>query len=110
MNNPCVFSPRAMQTLYTLLFVTVFSFASQGQVQRGTTTDPWNLELTAFPNPTNGITKIESRNGFKGLNYILVTDLNGNFVEIDLSSQPTGTYLVHLLFEDRDEEVRIVKQ
>ena len=98
-----------------ILFCLLLSFDgfSQGHESR--------IEITAFPNPTKGVFTIKSEIPLKDLETLLVTDLNGRVIhgftmetsqhslEFDFRNHPAGEYLIHLLFKNSTERVRIEK-
>ena len=67
-----------------------------------------DIELRIYPNPTDGLLKVEIRNLPEGQTAdILLYDLSGrlitsrkgviDFADIDISAQPSGTYLLRII-------------
>ncbi len=83
-----------------------------------------NLTLSAFPNPTEGkfIFTFDSKNEnylnieiYNAAGQIVYSDLNRkavgfNSIEIDLSGQPVGMYIIHVTGNDVNETLKLILQ
>lgn len=80
-----------------------------------------DIEVRIYPNPTEGLLTVEIRNlPDKQTADILLYNLSGklitmrnkieNFVEVDLSSQPAGIYLLKIVSGEYGTEWKIIKK
>lgn len=78
-------------------------------------------KITIYPNPTKGLLKIDISNVAPGTGLsIKVFDISGKMVaqqdnpglpaEVDLSSRPTGVYVLRLFVGDRVSEWKVVRE
>ena len=79
-----------------------------------------NRRALLFPNPTTGIIYLENRANtslnriqiFNALGQLIEVKANalneGAVIQLDLSTQPAGTYFVELHFEDKTKEVQMI--
>jgi len=80
-----------------------------------------DIELKIYPNPTDGLLKIEIRNlpenqtaniWLYNMSGRLITSLKGitDFANIDISEQPIGTYLMKIVAGEYQTEWKIIKR
>jgi len=80
-----------------------------------------DIEVRIYPNPTDGLLKVEIRNLPEDQTAdILLYNLSGNlissqrgitdFTDINISSQPSGTYLMKILAGKSQTEWKIIKR
>ena len=80
-----------------------------------------DIEIKIYPNPTDGFLKVEIRNLPEGQTAdIRLFDMSGrsisayreirDFVEVDISGQPTGTYLMRIVAGEYRTEWKIIKK
>ncbi len=73
-------------------------------------------EIKIYPNPNNGLFKIEVKNSI--ISRIIIVNLLGEIIyestdqnlEFDLSSQPKGTYFVEVFLQDRIVHQKLIIQ
>lgn len=79
------------------------------------------LNVSVFPNPTDGVTYLKFEEelpqqirivSITGRTISIIENPSDSTIEIDLSDKPTGIYLVQLYFDDNSEpkSLKIVKQ
>ena len=80
-----------------------------------------NIRLNIYPNPTDGWLKVEIQGMAEGQTAnILLYNLSGqmivslkgitDFTDIDISSQPAGTYLMKIIAGEYQTEWKIIKK
>ena len=80
-----------------------------------------DIEIKIYPNPTDGLLKVEILNlpedqtaniWLYNLSGRLITSFKGitDFTNIDISEQPTGTYLLKIEVGDYQTEWKIIKK
>jgi len=80
-----------------------------------------DIELKIYPNPTDGLLKVEIRNlpvdqtaniWLYNISGKLITSLKGvtDFTTIDISDQPQGTYLMKIVAGEYQTEWKIIKR
>ena len=80
-----------------------------------------DIELKIYPNPTDGLLKVEIHNlpedqtaniRLYSMSGKLVTSFKGvtDFVTVDISGQPTGTYLMKIVAGEYHTEWKIIKK
>ena len=80
-----------------------------------------NIRLNIYPNPTDGWLKVEIQGMAEGQTAnIMLYNLSGqlivslkeitDFTEIDISSQPAGTYLMKIIAGEYQTEWKIIKK
>ncbi len=76
--------------------------------------------IRIFPNPTEGIVRLEVENGTVQFKRFRLFDLSGRLIDegtqkesslrIDLSGEPNGTYILEVWLEDTQRSYKIIKQ
>ena len=76
--------------------------------------------MEVYPNPVKGLLKIRVHGRIEGTANISIsnmmgsivnqTNISGSQVEVDLSNQPTGTYVIRYTDNNKTEVIKIVKQ
>ncbi len=76
--------------------------------------------ICIFPNPTEGIVRLEVENGTVQFKRFRLFDLSGRLIDegtqkesslrIDLSGEPNGTYILEVWLEDTQRSYKIIKQ
>lgn len=110
-----VFSTRASRSslLWALIPFLSFSISAQSRIP--------DQRVTAVSNRIDGTVVLESPIPLSELEAILVTDMRGKVVHgysleqsdrtlcLHLDENPSGNYIVHLLYREWDEQVQISK-
>ena len=105
------------EAFYRLMQVDFDGTKTYSDVITGKTCSEEISEIHVFPNPSNGIFRVET--GAHGECVYQVTDMMGKLVhqststdgaaELDLSNEPAGVYLLEVEFSGMREVVRLVK-
>ena len=110
-----VFSTRASLShlLWALIPFLSFSVSAQSRIS--------DHRVTAISNRQDGTVTLQSEIPLSELEAILVTDMHGKVVHgysleqddrtlcLHLQDNPSGNYMVHLLYREWDEQIQISK-
>jgi hypothetical protein len=82
-------------------------------------TEGTNLDVTIFPNPTEGVVNVTFNQDYSGATYYVATldgklvlpegEIEGDELQIDLAEQPNGIYLLHIQVDSRTSIYKILK-
>lgn len=128
--NEVFYPENAGEGFHTIYYTVANDFGCQGTDSTSITVEFClstvnriaNLNLEVYPNPTSGQIKFEKKGELNSDLEIFLFDSNSrlileytllkshDYLEIDISNEPSGTYFVHIYMEKEKYMLKLVKQ